>query len=115
MIGVKELKDSHFFRGPHELRIAPLLERFGDDPNGFKKAAEALGGEIKDLAHVAYKIPAFPKAPIYYLLWEGDEEFEPRLSVLFDRTIEKHLAADAIWGLVNIVSDTLVKAPNLPF
>jgi hypothetical protein len=115
LVSVQELKDSHFFRGPHQLKIGPVIARYGDDPDGFKKAAEALGGEIKDLAHAAYKIRAFPKAPIYYLLWEGDEEFEPRLSVLFDRTIEMHLAADAIWALVNIVSDTLVKAPNLPF
>ena len=44
----------------------------------------------------------------HYLLWRGDEEFEPQLSVLFDRSIEDPLAADAIWGLVNLVSDFLL-------
>ena len=108
MISVQELKDSHFFQGPHELKVSPLLERYGHDLNGFKKAAESLGGEAQDLADAAYKIPAFPKAPIYYLLWEGDDEFEPRLSILFDRSVEKHLQADAIWGLVNVVTDALL-------
>ena len=47
-----------------------------------------------------FKIVTFPKVPLYYLLWRGIK-FNPRLSVLFDRSIEKHLTADAIWGLVN--------------
>jgi hypothetical protein len=29
--------------------------------------------------------------------------------------VENHLSADAIWGLVNLVSEALVKAPNFPF
>jgi len=52
---------------------------------------------------------------LYYLLWEGDEEFEPRISVLFDRSIESHLSADAIWGLVALVSEALLNTPNLSF
>ncbi len=115
LISVQELKDAHFFRGPHELRLGPLLTRYGQDPKGFKEAAESLSGEALDLADISYCIPALPKVPLYYLLWEGDDEFEPRISVLFDRSVEKHLSADAIWGLVNLVSEALVKAPNFPF
>jgi hypothetical protein len=29
--------------------------------------------------------------------------------------VEKHLSADAIWGLVHLVSDALIRAPELPF
>ena len=115
MIGVQELKDSHFFQGPHEFRLAPLLARYGSDPAGFEDAAEFLGGEPLNLADMAYRIPALPKVPLYYLFWKGDEEFEPRISVLFDRSVEKHLSADAIWGLVNMVSDAFLKAPIAPF
>ena len=115
LISVQELKTAHFFQGPHELKLGPLLTRYGQDPKGFKEAAETLGGEALDLADVSYSIPALPKVPLYYLLWEGDEEFEPRVSVLFDRSVENHLSGDAIWGLVNLVSEALVKAPNFPF
>ena len=115
MIGVQELKDSHFFQGPHEFRLEPLLARYGSDPNALEDAAEFLGGEPLNLADIAYRIPALPKVPLYYLFWKGDEEFEPRISVLFDRSVEKHLSADAIWGLVNLVSDALLKAPTPPF
>jgi len=108
-ISVKELKSAHFFRGPHELRVGPVLERYGNDLDGFKSAAEALGGESLDLADGGYRFWAFPKVPLCYLLWEGDREFPPSLSVLFDRSIEQHLAPDAIWGLVNLVSDILLR------
>jgi Domain of unknown function (DUF3786) len=115
LVSAQQLKTAHFFQGPHELRVDGVLRRFGRDLKGFRKAAESLGGESQNLADAAFKIPAFPKVPLYYLLWEGDDEFEPRVSVLFDRSIEHHLSADAIWGLVSLVSEALVNAPNPPF
>ena len=110
IISVQQLKTSHFFQGPHELNIDPLIRRFGNDVEGFKEAGLKIGGEPQNLADAGFKILTFPKVPLYYLLWRGDEEFNPRLSVLFARSIEKHLSADAIWGLVSLVSDALLKA-----
>jgi hypothetical protein len=108
MVSVQKLRDAHFFQGPHELEVRPLLRRYGNDVDGFKRAANGLGGDVLELADAAYQIWVFPKVPIYYLLWKGDQEFEPRLSILFDRSIERHLSADAIWGLANLVSDILL-------
>ena len=42
IVGPKDLKEGHFFQGPHELKIAPLVERFGTDVPGLRRAAEAL-------------------------------------------------------------------------
>jgi len=108
MVSANDLKDAHFFQGPHALKIAPLLERYGRDLGGFKKASENLSGELLDMADAAYRFSPLPKIPLYYLLWEGDDEFQPHLSILFDRSIERHLSADAIWGLVNLVSNELL-------
>ena len=108
MVTIHDLRDAQFFKGPHQLKIPPLLERYGTDLDAFARAAERLGGKPLELADVAYGVLAFPKVPIFYLLWKGDEEFEPSLSILFDRSIQYHLSADAIWGLTNLVSDILV-------
>ena len=108
MVSVSELKDAHFFQGPHVLKTAPLLERFGNDSSGFKAVARRLGGTALDMADAAFKFLPFPKVPLFYLLWEGDDEFPPDLKVLFDRSVEKHLSADALWGLVNLVSDEIL-------
>lgn len=109
VVGVRELKNAHFFTGPHDLDTGPLLTRFGRDPAGFRQAAERLEGEPVDLAaDAAYCFPVFPKVPLFLLLWAGDEEFPPRMTVLFDRSIEEHLAVDAVWGLFNLVSKRLL-------
>jgi hypothetical protein len=109
IVGPKDLKEGHFFQGPHELKIAPLVERFGKDVEGFRRAAERRAGVPVAMADAAYRLSPFPRVPLYYLLWEGDEEFPARMSILFDRSIEESLAADAIWGLVNRVSSALLR------
>ena len=110
-ISVNDLKDAHFFQGPHTLKTAPLLEIFGRDLPGFTAAARRLGGTKVELADAAFMLLPLPKIPLTYLLWEGDEEFEANMTVLFDRSIERHLTADAIWGTVQLVSDMLVMSP----
>ncbi|MCK7504158.1 MAG: DUF3786 domain-containing protein [Desulfobacterales bacterium] len=80
IVGPQDLKEGHFFQGPHELKIAPLLERFGSDAAGLRASRpKRLGGEPVDMADAAYRLKPFPRVHLYYLLWEGDEEFPPRM------------------------------------
>jgi hypothetical protein len=109
IVGAKDLREGHFFRGPHALQTDALLERYGRDVGGFRRAAESLQGQSVEMAAAAYRLLPFPRLPLYYLLWEADEEFSARMTILFDRFIEKILAADAIWALVNRVSAELLK------
>jgi hypothetical protein len=109
VIAVQDLKDAQFFQGPHEFKTAMVLEQFGYDIEGFCIAAEKLSGVRVHMADIAYKLRPFPKIPLYFLLWKGDDEFKPRLTILFDRSIDQHLSADAIWGLVNLVCELLVQ------
>ena len=108
MVSVHDLKNAHFFQGPHALETAALITRFGKNPADFKNAGVHLGGSVLDMADAAICLMPFPKIPLYYVLWAGDEEFEASLSILFDKSIERHLSADAIWGVVAWVSDALV-------
>lgn len=103
IVSAKELKEGHFFTGPHVFRTDPLLNRFGQDLEGFQKVCLALGAKPVEMADAAFQLMPFPRLPLYFLLWTGDEEFKPRLQVLFDRAIESILPADAIWALVNRV------------
>ncbi len=108
IVGVKDLKEGHFFKGPHALRTEPLIRRYGRDLKGFGQAAQHLAGEPRDMADTAYRLLPFPRIPLYYLLWQGDEEFEPRVTVLIDRSVENVLAADAIWAMINRVTTALL-------
>ena len=108
MIGTAQLRDAQFFQGPHLLDTDRLIRRYGSDAGAFAAAARRLGGRPLEMADAAFELRPFPRIPLYYLLWEGDEEFSPRLSILFDRSVETHFAADAIWGTVNLVSSLLL-------
>jgi len=112
MVGFKDLKEAHYFKGRHELRLAPLLERYGEDPAGLEAAALYCDGQAIDMADMAYRFLPFPRVPLYYLFWKGDSEFAPKISVLFDRSIEDSLPSPGIWGLVNLVSFALLKGPR---
>jgi len=108
IVGLQDLKESHFFVGPHELRTTKMLDRYGQDPEGFRRAVATLEGRLVDMADVAGRLLPFPRIPLYFLMWFEDEEFPARLKVLFDRSIERFLPADAIWALVNRVARALV-------
>jgi len=121
IVGVKDLKEAHFFRGPHALKTEPLVRRYGTDLNGFNQVAKYLEGEPREMADTAYRLLPFPRVPLYYLLWKGDEEFEPQVTVLLDRSIENVLAADVIradlqknWAVVAEAIQTILRRENYP-
>nr|HID60148.1 DUF3786 domain-containing protein [Desulfobacterales bacterium] len=110
MVTEREVKGgSFFFRGPHALFTDPVLERFHDRPQPFLDAGIALGGVPRDFGDASFEIRALPRVPVGYILYQGDEEFEPRIVVTFDSSIEHHLPLDVIWALVNVISVELIK------
>ena len=111
LVGPKDLKEAHYFTGDHALPLAPVLERYGNDLEGFRRAATHLDGQALDTADAAFRLHPFPRVPVTYLIWAGDDEFSPKLSVLFDRSLEKVFSASAIWTLVKVVNHALLRGP----
>jgi hypothetical protein len=109
-------KDLHggemFFRGPHVLPVAEVMERYGHDPEGFIEAGNRLGGVKMLYGDGAFGLDVFPKILLVYVLWKGDEEFPPHVQVLFDETIQHHFPLDVIWCTVSEVSRRLVTLPK---
>jgi hypothetical protein len=112
LITVADLKEALYFKGPHQLPLESLLERYGQDLAGFQRASLGLGGEPLSLADAAFALRPLPRVPVYYLLWLGDEEFPPLFKVLFDRSIETCFSASGIWLLANLVSSNLLRGPQ---
>lgn len=112
MVSVEDLSDARYFTGRSRLKKASLLARYGDNPNGFTTAGRHLGGQPEKMGDAAFRLNPFPRIPIYYLLWLGNEEFPPRISILLDRSIEQVLSSPSIWSLVTLCSYYLLKAPG---
>ncbi len=99
-----------FFRGPHALSVDLIEKKYGDNPEGFVEAGKALGGTPVRFGDKSIAIDVFPRIPIIYILWMGDEEFPAKAGVLFDASIGSHFTLDMIWVMVNEVSRRLVEA-----
>ncbi len=112
LVGVNDLKEAHYFKGPHAIDLGPLLERYGYDAAGFREAARFLKGEPVQMADAGFRLRPFPRIPVYFLLYEGDDEFQPKLSVLFERSIEQVFSASGIWSLVKVSASKLLKGPD---
>jgi len=113
-ISEKDLKGgSTFFRGPHRLEVEELIHLFGKDPEAFLKTGKMLGGSEILYGDKGFALEVFPKVPLAYILWKGDAEFPPKVSVLFDSTIEFHLPLDIIWCMV-IETTRRLTEPLLP-
>jgi hypothetical protein len=109
-ISEKDLKGgSTFFRGPHSLQVEELEDLYGKDPDAFLKAGKKLGGNEILYGDKGFALEVLPKVPLAYILWKGDEEFPPRIGILFDSTIESHLPLDMIWCLVAETSRRLAE------
>jgi hypothetical protein len=100
-ISEKDLKGgSTFFRGLHRLEVEELIYLFGKDPEAFLQTGKRLGGSEILYGDKGFALEVFPKVPLAYILWKWDAEFPPKVSVLFDSTIEFHLPLDIIWCMV---------------
>ena len=121
LLEAKEMKPAHtwvsekdlkggatFFRGPHRLHVEELETLYGKDPELFLQVGKRLGGSEILFGDKGFAIEVFPKVPLAYVLWKGDEEFPPRITVMFDPTVESHLPLDVIWCMVGETSRRLV-------
>jgi len=109
-ISEKDLKGgATFFRGPHRLQVEELENLFGRHSEAFLDAGRKLGGSEILYGDRGFSLEVFPKVPLAFILWKGDEEFPPRIGVLFDSTIESHFALDVIWCMVAETSRRLAR------
>jgi hypothetical protein len=107
----KELKNGEmFYRGVHSLQMfkEPLEEKFGRRPDDFLKAGLSIGGIRINYGDIGCKFQALPRIPVLFVLWGADDEFPAKVNILFDPTIEHHLALDTIWGLLRVITFKLL-------
>lgn len=62
----------------------PWADSFEQEPEGFRRACEALGGIPFEKGDIAYILEVFDGLPLVIQLWFGDEEFPAGLRFLWD-------------------------------
>lgn len=81
----------------------PFAEAIQKDPQGFRRACEAMDGEPIDNADIAYAIELFDGLRICIQFWERDEEFEPRVRYLWDENALMYLKYETMYFAINLL------------
>jgi hypothetical protein len=89
--------------------IKPLVTYFGGEPEKLLQTATSLGGRKADYGDAAVTFKAFPRLPVTFVLWRGDDEFPPEGSILFDSTASDYLSNDDIHTLCENIVWRLVR------
>jgi hypothetical protein len=110
IISYKELPEgSNYFPTFSKRTIKPILDHFGKEPERLVDVAAKFGGHKVDYGDVAVTINAFPRVPITFVLWKGDEDFPPEGNILFDSTIPDYLSTEDINVLCEAIAWRLVR------
>jgi hypothetical protein len=109
-VSEKDLKGgSTFFRGPHALPSAPLEQRFGSDPEGFREKSLPLGATQADYGDMSMEFPVLPRMSFIIVLWTQDEEFPARITFMLDSGIETHFPLDVVYAMTASVAHQLTR------
>lgn len=74
--------------------IARLVRMFGERPQALISAAAPLGGRAIAMADWAVEIPAFPRVPVVFALWEASDEFAPEGTIMYDDALPSYLETE---------------------
>ena len=99
-----------FFRGPHKLATEKLEEVFGQRPERLYDVMDEFGAKRCKFGDACIELYVLPRIPLTIVIWQGDEEFGARASILFDETAAAQLPLDALWAAANLAIKALVKA-----
>lgn len=99
----------NYFPAFSQRAIAPLVKRFGKNPELMITVAEKLGGREAHYGDVSVIINAFDCVPVTLVLWRGDEELAPNGNILFDANISDYLSTEDVAVLSETIIWKLVK------
>lgn len=92
--------------------FAGFAEKFNGRTEALAQACLALGGEpqpVPKSADVCSKIPILPFFPVIFQFWEGDEEFAPKIMILWDRKALDFMHFETLYYVIGLLLQRLVK------
>jgi hypothetical protein len=90
----------------------PLARCFDRAPDVFRAACEALKGEPLPGGDISYAIELTDGLRILVQLWHGDEEFPPRLRLLWDENTTRYIRYETAWYAAALLRQRLRE--NIP-
>jgi hypothetical protein len=106
----RELKDGLFYTKSFSDTVEDrICRRFSSDLEAMRTACLELGGREVDQGDLGMVVNTFNRLPLLFILWSGDEEFEPNARILFDSSATNYLNAFELRMLCGEVTTRLIR------
>lgn len=79
--------------------LNPLARHYHAQLDRFLEAGTKHGGKRIEMGDCAILVPVLPRLPLKFIIWQGDEEFGPRSTILFDSVSEAYFSTAALYVL----------------
>lgn len=97
LITFRQIPDGHFYFEAFQKRARdPFVNFFGNNGQLFVKCAATLGASPVENGDFGMEFIVFPHVCVQLVLWNGDDEFPPDGTILFDESIQWHLPPEDI-------------------
>lgn len=107
-ISYRHLPGGDIYTEPFRRRaVSPFLQAYGSDPASFVGAATALGGIRREGSGISMIIPVFPRVPLNFTLWPGDDELPASAAILFDSQAPSYLPTEDYAHLPALVVEAM--------
>lgn len=103
-----------FHRNLLEGKRNSWADRFEADPDGFRRACEALGGKPFPRGDIAYTIELFDGLSVLVQLWFGDEEFPADLRFLWDANTLQYIKYETTYFARGLMLERLAENIGRP-
>ncbi len=96
-LAFRELPQGQFYYRAFQGYSGDSLARaFGNDLEGFRNAVGILRGRSLEFGDASSSFQVLPHLWMAVVYWQGDEEFPPQASVLFDAAAGRYLPTDGL-------------------
>lgn len=110
-VSFKDLPGASFYNPTYRKRGPDMIARsFGSDIERIAGAAEKIGGNRADYGDVSVMLKVFPRVDAIVVLYRGDEEFPPEVSILYKDDIINFLPLEDIAVVAGLIASRLKKA-----
>jgi hypothetical protein len=103
-VAYREIPGAHFYFSAFLKRaVDPLKKTFGSNLDLLGRASERLGASRIDAGDAGFFFSVFPKVPMEWVVYAGDEEFPAEANILFDKSIGTILSPEDIAWMAGMV------------
>jgi hypothetical protein len=92
--------------------FSETAKKLGGKVDAVKSACVKLGGLKATKADAGFMFNAFPFFPIIFQFWDGDDEFEPRINLLYDKNALDYIHFETAWYIAGHLIEVIERTEN---